>query len=289
MLRPSIMAAPGHEFVCGDWSSIEARVLPWLADDREADWRLGAFADGVDMYVKTAEDIWPGEGEEHRQEGKVAELSMGYGGGAAAYVSMARQYGVRIPVKLAEGIKVKWREANPWATRFWGRLETAALNALKYPGNACVAGRIYYVMDEPGERLRCMLPSGRELSYPQARREVVKTPWGAEKMGVTALKANWTPAAGVEEWPRVTLYGGLQAENVTQAVANDIQRHGIRLSHDAGWPVVGHTHDELLWEVRSSDVEKAQSDIVRCMETIPDWAEGLPLDVKCWTGPRYRK
>lgn len=79
MLRPSIVPAEGHIFVCGDWSGIENRVLPWLSRghpttaswelqaDRECQARLDRLADpDNDEYVRTAK-TFGGD----RQEGKV--------------------------------------------------------------------------------------------------------------------------------------------------------------------------------------------------------------------------
>ena len=73
LLRPALIPETGKVFVVGDWSSIEARALPWLAKSEYAKDRLKLFKQDVDIYVNTAEELGLGE----RQIGKVAELSLG--------------------------------------------------------------------------------------------------------------------------------------------------------------------------------------------------------------------
>jgi DNA polymerase len=79
------------------------------------------------------------------------------------------------------------------------------------------------------------------------------------------------------------------AENATQAAAADILRRALVELDDLGWPVVGHTHDELLLEVETDEVDEATEQLRRAMLYVPDWAEGLPLNCELWTGRRYRK
>jgi DNA polymerase bacteriophage-type len=85
------------------------------------------------------------------------------------------------------------------------------------------------------------------------------------------------------------MYGGLMAENATQAAAADILRRSLVELDEMEWPVVGHTHDELLLEVETDEVDEAQDQLRRAMLHVPDWAEGLPLNCELWTGRRYRK
>lgn len=86
LLRPTIVADDDKEFVWGDWSAIEARVLPWLADTRDAErTTLDPFREGEDIYVLNALDIFKvqsidpstKEGDKMRQAGKVACIAEG--------------------------------------------------------------------------------------------------------------------------------------------------------------------------------------------------------------------
>jgi len=279
MLRPAIMAAPDHEFVCGDWSSIEARVLPWLAkaDHILDEYReIDANPDLPDMYEREAARM----SMDDRQIGKVAILSLGFQGALRALQAMARNYGIHIEDEFGDKVVKRWRGANKWAPNFWYACIGAAKKAMKHPGYAYDAKRLFYVYDEDWDTLWCILPSGKALAYPQPRLQ------GGD---LTCIKANWKPAAGETEWPRVDLYGGLLAENATQAVSAEILQGGLRLMEEYDWPVVGHTHDEILCEVLDDEVDECEQTLRWVMLTNPEWSEGLPLNCSLWAGKRYRK
>lgn len=103
-LRHCIVADAGNEFVVGDWSNIEGRILAWVAGEL---WKLQAFRDkdngtGADLYkllysrffgklIDTINDT-------ERQAGKVVDLSMGFHGGVGAFVTMAAGYGIDLSV-----------------------------------------------------------------------------------------------------------------------------------------------------------------------------------------------
>nr|WP_049150157.1 DNA polymerase [Corynebacterium propinquum] len=51
LIRTAFIPADGHRFVVADFSTIEARVIAWLADEATT---LEAFRDGKDLYCETA-------------------------------------------------------------------------------------------------------------------------------------------------------------------------------------------------------------------------------------------
>jgi DNA polymerase len=297
MLRPTIIAGRGRTLVWGDWSGIEARMLPWLADDRRAGNVLSVFREcDADpslpgLYERVAEEIG-----ESRQIGKVAVLSLGYGGGAGAFKSMAVNYGINVDAERADTIKEAWRAANPWAQRFWYRLRDAAWGAVQHPGVPFEAGRVTYQYF-PGflrGTLCCALPSGRVLYYPDARiEEIEQTDATGAVVGMTteltAAKGAWSPKSGEKEWPRAKMWPGLLAENVTQAACACLLREALVTLEDADAPVVGHTHDEVLLEVPSVDWRAWANTLKVAMETASAWAKGLPLNAEIGHGKRYGK
>lgn len=301
LVRPSITGCPdGHfDLAWCDWSSIEARVLPWLTLAPSAESRLEAFRRGEDIYLTTAtgilgREITKADEFERQAYGKVPELSLGYLGGEGAFAAMAKNYGVSLPAVRIRDIVRAWREANPWAMAFGQALEMAAIRAIEVPGSHFSAGRIYYHynpdnLDGIGA-LFARLPSGRDICYPGARTQVVVTKWGAAKLGITAFKAAWRPKKNATEWPRITLWPGLLSENASQAVATaDLLNVAIlRLTHDYGLRVVGHTHDEIL--IETSEPERDSMWLKECMETSPDWpgADALPLKAEAGFGFRYK-
>jgi len=276
MLRPAIMPARGHVFVGYDWSAIEGRVNPWLADTATSEDKLQCFRDGLDPYIVNAaatfnrayadieREYKETNKSEQRQVGKVQELALSFAGGAGAFNAMARIYGVRLSDAEVKRAINGWRSANPWAAIFWSDLETAYTRALRNRGKIFTAGRVSYYYD--GQHLWYALPSGRVLCYPFAR---------FEDDGITYSKASWKPAADAKEWPRARLWKGIAVENVTQATAHDLLREALRKIPN----VVAHIHDEILVECAEEDADKMLSHMKEVMTTPPAWGEGLPLAV----------
>ena len=278
MLRPALIPAKGRQFVVADWSSIEARVNPWLSGTGQA--KLDVFESGLDPYIvnasgtfnRTYDDIkaeYDRDGESaQRQIGKVQELACGFAGGVGAFASMARIYSVRLSEADSKRMVDAWRRNNQWAVGFWSQLEQQYTRAMRNRGQEFTAGRITYLFD--GLHLWYSLPSGRVLCYPFAR---------LEDDGISYAKAAWKPAQDATEWPRARLWKGLACENVTQAVANDLLRYALRQLDD----VVLQIHDEVVVEGGSEE------EVRRVMTAPPAWATGLPLAVGIKTMPRYGK
>ncbi len=278
MLRPALIPAKGRQFVVADWSSIEARVNPWLSGKGQA--KLDVFESGLDPYIvnasgtfnRTYDDIkaeYDRDGESaQRQIGKVQELACGFAGGVGAFASMARIYSVRLSEADSKRMVDAWRRNNQWAVGFWSQLEQQYTRAMRNRGQEFTAGRITYLFD--GLHLWYALPSGRVLCYPFAR---------LEDDGISYAKAAWKPAQDATEWPRARLWKGLACENVTQAVANDLLRYALRQLDD----VVLHVHDEIVVEGGSEE------EVRRVMTTPPAWATGLPLACGIKTMEKYGK
>jgi DNA polymerase len=291
MLRPSILAPEGRSFVVYDWSSIEARVNPWLSLHSSAQEVLDVFAGGRDIYCREAAAIFH-ESEadilreyeqtgksDRRQQGKVAILACGFAGGVGAFAAMGRIYNVILPESDARRTVDAWRRANPWAVDFWGRLERAYLAAMRNPGQEFSAGRITYMFDK--QHLWYALPSGRVLCYPFARFD--------EEGNLTYAKASWKPAATASEWPRGRLWRGLACENVVQATAHDLLRCALRRLDVEGFHTIAHVHDEIVVECDTAEADKTSARVHAIMTENPAWAAGLPLAAEGRVMLRYGK
>jgi DNA polymerase len=280
MLRPALVPAPGKSFVVADWSAIEGRVNPWLANSAAGEKKLDIFRERLDPYKVNAAATYGVQyldvTDDQRQVGKVQELALGFGGATGAFAAMGRAYGVRFDEPQARRIVDAWRRANPWAVAFWQELENAYLSAMRHRGHEFSAGRVTYVYD--GQHLWYMLPSGRVLCYPYAR---------FEGEHLTYAKAAWKPAADATEWPRARLWSGLACENITQASAHDILRAALRECDRVGLEVIAHIHDEVVLE--TADPDRAKVELERMMTTPPAWATGLPLAVEAKVMERYGK
>lgn len=286
MLRPTIGARDGYLIVRADWNAIEARALPWLTGRASAVLYLDAFRDPTrDIYIEQARLCGLGE---NRQAGKVVVLAFGYGGGVGALAIMSKAYAVRIEGS-PQAIVDAWRRANRWAVEWWSELDRAARAALTSPSPAWFpAGRVAFRHEDWGKdpegndqrTLTMLLPSGRMIYYPYAR---------LDEEGISYLKAAWKPRAGAEEWPRARLWGGLLAENATQATCADLLREALVRAVEAGIPVIGHVHDEIVAEAPAAEAPAIGLLLKEIMLTLPDWAAGLPLAVEVDISPRYRK
>jgi len=282
MLRPALVPKRDHVLVVADWAAIEARATPWLSADPLAEPVLDVFRAGGDIYKREAAGIYNTTPEavtgDQRQIGKVAILSLGFAGGVGAFSAMGRAYGVHMNEHEAQRIVDRWRRANPWAVRYWQKLEDAYTRAMRNVNHEFIVGRVAYMFD--GQHLWYALPSGRVLCYPFAR---------LESDGVSYLKAAWKPAQDAKEWPRARLWKGLACENITQATANDLLRHSLRELDRMGFDVVLHVHDEIVIECASEAAEFVAERLHEVMCTAPDWAQGFPLNAEVKVMERYGK
>jgi DNA polymerase len=278
MLRPALIPAPGNVLIAADWSSIEARMNPWLSNCTSGMAKLNLFAKGEDVYKFNAAATFnvrvADVDKDQRQIGKVQELACGFAGGIGAFAAMGRAYGIYLPESDARRMVDAWRRANPWAVGYWSDLESAYTRAMRNKGYEFTAGRVTYLFD--GSHLWYALPSGRVLCYPFAKLEVE---------GVTYAKAAWKPAADAKEWPRARLWKGLACENITQAAANDVLRASLAQLDN----VVLHVHDEIVVECRAEDAEETKIKLETLMCTPPAWCADLPLGVEAAIMQRYGK
>lgn len=285
LIRPTFVPVdPGNVFVWSDWSQIEARVLPWLANSPGGEQRLQIFravdADPSlpDLYTRSAADIAhiPVESvtKPTRQIGKVAELALGFGGGLGALQAMGAGYGLHINEDDGRRVVDRWRKANPWCVDFWDALWGAANRALELPGTLQQAGRIHYVYLRGylGGSLLAVLPSRRCLTYRDILYERVADLDDDDKV------IGWsTQLRFARGHNRVKLWSGQLCENVVQAVAADFLRGTLRRLEDAGHCVRAHTHDEILLEVTQANAEAMSGQLHEFMCQGFDWSEGLPL------------
>jgi DNA polymerase len=280
-LRSAICPPEGRQLIVGDWSSIEACALPWLAATPDTKDKLDALRAGEDIYCQKFTG-WEGD---DRQIHKVIELSLGYGGAAGAFKAMAGNYGLTgLRDHEIEAMVKKWRGANPWAVRFWNACERAATEAVMKPGTFHNAGRLQYVAQRRGDstNLYCVLPDKTLLTYP----EVTAHP------ELSSLRATAAPAKGKKEWPRVSLWRGLLAENATQAVCAALLRDLLRrltVDYHKELSVVAHVHDEVIVEPTGSTTKRVLKIVRREMQQPPAWATSLPLRAKPVAMSRYGK
>ena len=275
-LRAMIVPAPGKDFVCADFSSVEGRVLAWLAGEETA---LDIYREGRDPYKVNAAQIYGVDygavTKEQRQVGKVAELELGYQCGVEKYQQKCADFGVVLSHKEAERIVDQWRQDHLETTDLWDDLDRLAKNAIKNPGGIFVNRQVAFKSD--GYLLQMRIPSGRTLCYLSPEIEpVIINGRQREEIWYRNNKGN-----------RDKLYGGKLTENLTQALARDLLANAIFNVEAHGYPVVLHVHDELVAEVPEGFGSVEELCDLMCQ--LPPWADGLPLKAEGWRGKRYRK
>ena len=306
-IRGLFVPAPGKDFLCSDYSSIEAVVTAVLAGCK---WRIEAFRNQEDIYLASASKMTGISVEEYlahpdgpkghpdRQYlGKPNELACGFGGWIAGY-RVFDKTDTFTDDQVKKNI-LAWRAASPEIVELWGGqvrgfpwdpdsrelfgLEGMAINAIQNPGT-CYAynGITYGVKDDV---LYCRLLSGRYLTYHHPR--LAPSDRWDDQLSITFEGWNSNPTMGRLGWITIQTYGGRLAENVVQATARDIMAYAVPRLERAGYPIVLRVHDELVAEVPEGTGYIQEFEHIMC--ECPEWAKDWPIRASGWRGKRYRK
>jgi DNA polymerase len=191
LVRSAIVAPPTKTFVDVDFSSIENRVGVYLAGQKD---KVELFRKGLDEYkVFASESLYriPYEEvtKEQRQVSKSAVLGAMFGQGAKGLVKYAEGMGVKLSEGQAKNAVDGYRSSYAKVKLLWSLCETAAIDAVQNPGNGFRAGD-KIVMKVGKGALWMQLPSGRLICWQRPQLELLTTPWGSEKLGVTVHSQN---------------------------------------------------------------------------------------------------
>lgn len=272
LLRSMIIAAPDHRLMFADYSAIEARVLAWVAGQKDL---VETFAKGGDVYRKMAAAIYETTPEQvtdnQRQIGKMATLGCGYGMGGKRFAEQCATMGIAVDVEEAQRIVAIYRQENDRIAAYWRDLEA---EFLQLTSEAL----------EQGETIvRLPLRSGRSLTYRNPRIVQRETPWGTPQDIVEIDTLN----SVTRQWVTQKVWGGLLVENVVQATARDLMAGAMMRLEQKGYPVIMSVHDEIICEV--PDGFGSLDEMIEIMTNPPAWASGCPIAAEGKEGPRYRK
>jgi len=274
-MRGFICATKEHHFLIADYSSIEARVLAWLADET---FLLEAYEQGEDVYKKMAASIYNCSLEEidnhKRFFGKQVILGAGYSMGPKRFRDRCKDFGVDVPMSEADRIIGLYRESVPKIAAYWKRVDFAAVKAITTK-QTVKAGKCLFSIN--GKFLKITLPSGRSLSFYEPR--LITTDWGTQKVEFTGFFNGKPVSEG--------LYGGLITQNICQAVARDLLVNGMLIAEENGYPIILHCHDEAVAMVNKNT--GSIGDFIEQLCMLPDWAQGLPLAAEGEVAVRYKK
>ena len=322
-IRGCIIAEKGRKLVVSDLSNIEGRVAAWLAGEK---WKLDAFraydaGTGPDLYkvayanafkIKVEEVDNGAKSGPNRQIGKTMELMLQYNGGVMAFVTGAANVGIDLTAMTSlvlpalpesiikesrnwweesvrrnqtyelsedvfvacDSLKRLWRNAHPAISSIWRDLEDAARNAIESKGAEYRCRK--FVFDRKGNWLRVRLPSGFYLCY--------AAPRVTDKGEISYLGMNHYS----RKWLRIKTYGGKFLENATQSLSRDVMAQSMPKAEKFGFPIVTHTHDELVTEPLDED-RFSGAELSRLMAEPPTWASDLPLAAAGFESYRYKK
>lgn len=287
LIRTAFVASDGNVLIDADFSAIEARVISWLAGEQ---WRLDVFkthgkiyeASASQMFGVPIERIKKGNPEYAlRQKGKVAELALGYQGGAGALINMGA-LDMGIPEDDLPDIVQRWRDTNKRICDLWYKMNSAAVEAIS-TGYSVGVGRLLvsceYDAAHEVEYLTVLLPSGRKLYYNSP--QIGENKWGGPSISYMGMDQT------TKKWKRIETYGGKLVENCVQAVARDCLAQAIENLEKEGLPVVFHIHDEVVIDCRADTA--TLDDVVNIMSRPIPWAPGLPLNADGWVGGFFKK
>lgn len=327
-IRGCFVAGSGKDFIVADLNAIEARVVAWVAGERNV---LEAFIQGRDVYCEEASTIFnrnvtKADGYE-RLVGKVSILALGYNGGINAFGTMCRAYSV----DLAPAFESLWSTVS-------GDERT----------KAGLAYKMYRAKVEKGG-IKFPLPENEALVA-----DIIKQRWRKKNATITNLWRECERAAidavldkrpvtigGFDGRPAITFYMNgsflmVKLPSGTEIVypfpkvstqetefghkqalsyrdVDDTTFQFIRkftyggklvenivqcLSRDIlvdGMLRAEHAGYPIVLHVHDEAVAEVDEGLgdVQAFETMlattPEWANGLPLKAEGWRGKRYRK
>ena len=263
-LRHLISPKQGKILIVVDLSQIEVRTLCWLAQDKKM---LKEISETEDIYEAFALrfNMWKKENGSLKQENpkirhrvKALVLGCGYGVGPDRFASMT---GLSTE-DARSGIR-RYRYYMPRVKIYWDKLT----EAIKKAHLAKV------------DLIRS-LPSGRKLNYGAIKK--VSGARGSFDDYIAAIPKNG------KKLP-VRLWGGLLAENLSQALARDIFSDMMLRLDEAGHKIIFHVHDEVIIEEDEDKAVDSYESIVRIMSNPPEWIPDIPLHAEGEILTKYKK
>jgi DNA polymerase len=282
LLRKSIIAPEGHVIVVADLVQIEARMLAWLAND---DALLDQFRGEEDAYKIMAASIYhkevAGITKTERFVGKTAILGLGYQMGWRRFLLTVTLglMGPKMDMKAetAQTVVTTYRQNRKAIVDFWGDCETM-LHHMLYDMDM-----EYGPLRVDGKQNRIYMPNNMYLEYPglsQSNDGYVFFDYENADILMRGGRPNMKKSRKI--------YGGLLAENITQALARIVIAEQL-LVVAKEYKVASTTHDEILAVAPESMAPTALGFMLHTMRQPPIWAPDLPLDAEGGWAKEYSK
>ena len=272
-MRNLIAAPKGRKLVVVDLSQIEVRTLCWLAGDKDT---MDAIAKSDDIYEAFAIQfgLWSSDkgslkkgDPKLRHKVKALVLGCGYGAGPDRF---AETYGM--PLEEAKNSVDLYRTKLHKIPEFWRDLN----DTIRSAHDIIMSDVSLRGCDEA--RLKIDLPSGRKLDYGYIGYEWGKR--GAQYVAMVNRNGRTLP---------MILWGGVLAENLSQALARDIFSSMMLEIEKRGIKIIFHVHDEVIVECDEADAEDTLETLTKIMSTPPEWIPDIPLDAEGDIVDKYTK
>lgn len=260
-IRGVIRAPEGYSLVFCDWAQIEARVIAWYVGQDEI---LVPLREGAsDLYALYAKawnllpqevehfEEWcklPGNDPMLRQVVKAGALACGFGQRAAGLHAK----NPHMTMEQCEFIVDTYHQKNPKVLAWWETLKE------KIRRGALSSSKSFSIQ----------LPSGRTLYYRGLFKKLCQSSKG---------KPYWAWAYKPNKFSTRVVNVSLLSNNVVQGIARDLMKNTVLEMRRQGCPAFVIIHDEGGFLVKDEDLDHMVPLIKGVMESVPPWAQGLPL------------
>ena len=262
-LRRALKAPPGYKVVTGDLSQIEARITATLAGQSAL---INAFRQGKDVYSMFATQVFGYEinKTDHPTErfvGKTCILGLGYQVGAEKLKTTLKAGGVEVTLEEAYRYVHTYRTTYKRIRQLW----YTADSMIRYmsEGKTFELGPVKTIKDG------ILLPNGMRLVYPDIQQD---------SMG------QWTY---LYRGKKAYLYGGKLIENIVQALARIVVSTAEVYLYRRGWLSNLQVHDELVYIILESLVEKFCKVLEAVLTRPVEWMLDLPVAAEVSYGDNY--
>tara|TARA_R100000655_G_scaffold27935_1_gene56779 strand:- start:3943 stop:5703 length:1761 start_codon:yes stop_codon:yes gene_type:complete len=261
-LRSLIAPSEGSKLIVADLSQIEVRTLCWLANDWES---LEEIKNSDDIYEafairfgKWRKDQGPLKDNNPKLRHMVKQMVLGCGYGASA-----NKFAIISNMSVEEATKAVglYRLKMNKVCGLWNRLQ-----------------RKMHVAYSTNREFKLELPSGRYINYGKIKTVLQN---GRRTFIATIYK-------GSKKVP-VRLWGGLLAENYSQALAREVFSDILLRIENNNMETIFHVHDEVIVEATKDKSKQTLDDVLNIMKQAPSWISDLPLDAEGKILKKYEK
>jgi DNA polymerase I-like protein with 3'-5' exonuclease and polymerase domains len=271
-LKNAIIAPQGFKIINCDSSQIEARVLVWLAGQKDV---VQWYREGRDVYSEFATKVYDRQitkaNKVERAVGKTCILGLGYGTGAAKLQTVLKLgAGVEFSEDECRRLVGIYREVNNEVVNLWTECERALHDLAAWPLNKkpYYLGRHEVLLVEPKG---IKLPNGLYITYPAIRLDTSES----------RTRFMYRSRRG-----EISLWGGSVVENVVQALARIIVGEQMIKINEKYRPVLT-VHDAVVCVLPEDEVEEGQKFVMDAMSVPPTWAARLPIACESGVADSY--